>query len=353
MLFDDAWHKLQSNRNNEINAIPFGFKKFEQYLPGILKKHYYILTANAGVGKSQITDFMFLYQPFNYWLQHKDKFDIEIHYFSLEMDRESKIIAGMAKRLYEEHRLRVSPTQLLSFNRNKLPAHIFDAVYKTREYFELLSSKVKFYDDQMTPTHINDIVQKYAKENGKEVTRTVDGHVYFDKYIPNNPNKFVIFITDHLAELDLERGLDLKGTIERHSDNNRKNRNKYGFTFIDVQQQMAAKEDQEFYQGLSIITKLEPSLHGLGESKLTQRKANIVLGLFAPNRFEIPEYRGYNIKALQDNFRSLSILKNRNGVSNVHTGLYFDGATNYFEELPRGTEMTTAFYEELRKRTKD
>lgn len=352
MLFDDAWYKIQSNKNNEINTIPFGFKRFEEYLPGILKKHYYILTANAGVGKSQITDYMFLYQPFNYWLQNREKFDFEIHYFSLEMDRESKIIAGMTKRLYEKHKLRVSPMELLSFNKNKLPDYIFEAIYKTREYFELMLSKVKFYDDQMTPTDIQAIVDKYALENGKEVRRIVDGKDYFDRYIPNNPNKFVIFITDHLAELNVERGLDLKGTIEKHSDNNRKNRNKYGFTFVDVQQQMAAKEDQEFYQGLSIVTKLEPSLHGLGESKLTQRKANIVLGLFAPNRFELPDYRGYNIKLLQDNFRSLSILKNRNGISNVHTGLYFDGATNYFEELPRGTDMTTAFYEELKKRSK-
>lgn len=348
MLFDNAWARIQENKSNEINCIPFGFKRFEEYLPGVLKKHYYIITANAGVGKSQITDYMFLYQPFNFWLKNKEKIDLEIFYFSLEMDKESKIIAGMSKRLYEQYNLRVSTNQILSFNKNRLASHVYDAIYKTKEYFDVLSSKVTLIDDQLTPETINSIVEKYAYRNGKVLYKELDGLKVFDRYIPNNPKKFVIFITDHLAELTVRQGSSLKEAIEKHSDYCRINRNKYGFTFIDVQQQMAAKEDQEFYQGLSIITKLEPSLHGLGESKLTQRKANIVLGLFAPNRYELADYRGYNIKALQDNFRSLSILKYRNGVSNVHVGLYFDGATNYFEELPSKNHMTAEIYEQYK-----
>ena len=348
MLFVNAWRKIQQNRSNTINCIPFGFKRFEEYLPGVLQKHYYIITANAGVGKSQITDYMFLYQPFNFWLENKHKMDLEIFYFSLEMDRESKIIAGMSKRLWEKYKIRVSTNQILSLNKNRLPDHIYQAIYKTREYFDQLSEKVTIIDDQLTPTQINTIVNKYAKANGTIVNRSIDGVEYFDKYIPNNPKKFTIFITDHLAELTLEPGKDIKQTIEKHSDFNRINRNNFGFTFCDVQQQVASKEDQEFYQGLSIITKLEPSLHGLGESKLTQRKANIVLGLFAPSRFELETYRGYNVRELQDNFRSLSILKYRNGVSNVHVGLYFDGATNYFEELPPKDQMTKEVYERLR-----
>lgn len=346
MLFNDAWRRVEENRHNPINCIPFGFPRFEEYLPGIMKKHYYIVTANSGVGKSQLTDFMFLYQPFNFWLANKEKIRLKIYYFSLEMDKESKIVAGMSKRLYEKYKIRIDPKQILSFSKNRLPSYIYESLYKTKEYFEEFEDVVTLIDDQLTPSQINNFVENHAAKSGKIYYKNVEDQIVFDKYIPTNKNEYTIFITDHLAELSTERGQDLKATIETHSNNNRINRNKFGFTFIDVQQQMAAKEDQEFYQGLSITTKLEPSLHGLGESKLTQRKANVVLGLFAPNRFELPTYRGYNIGVLQDNFRSLSILKYRNGVSNVHVGLYFDGATNYFEELPQSTYMTDEKYKE-------
>jgi len=349
MLFDLAWNKISENRNSSINYIPFGFKRFEEYLPGILKKHYYIVTANAGVGKSQITDYLFLYQPINYYLQHRDKIRLKIFYFSLEMDKETKIIAGMSKRLYEKYQIRLSTNQILNFSKNRLPSHMYDSLYKTREYFDELSDFVTIVDKDLNPNNIKNYVTEYAERNGKMVRLNPD-KPESEIYIPNHKNEFVIFITDHLAELACLSGKSLKDTIEEHSDNCRKLRNKYGYTFVDVQQQMAAKEDQEFYQGLSIITKLEPSLHGLGESKLTQRKANVVLGLFAPNRFELKEYRGYNINLLQDNFRSLSILKYRNGISNVHLGLYFDGMTNYFEELPPANTMNLDKYNEYRKR---
>lgn len=354
MLFDRAWSKIEENRKNEINCIPFGFPRFEEYLPGIEQKMYYIMTANSGVGKSQITDNMFLYAPYNFYLKsfREKKIDLKIFYFSLEMDAESKVIQGMSKHLYSRYGIKTDVKQILSKTKNSLPEETYQALYKTKQYFDHLESVVTIIDDQLSPIEINRIVTNYALKNGKEVTyKAKDGKEYFSHYEPNNPNKYTIFITDHLAELSLSRDpvtgktLDIKATIEQHSDFNRINRNKYGFTFVDVQQQTASKEDQEFYQGLSITTKLEPSLAGLGESKLTQRKANVVLGLFAPNRFELPSYRGYNIKLLNDNFRSLSVLKNRNGMSNVHVGLYFDGAVNYFQELPRANEMASSQYE--------
>lgn len=348
MLFDLAWSKIEENKHSHTNYIPFGFKRFEEYLPGILKKHYYIITANAGVGKSQITDYMFLYQPLNYYLNNPGKIRLKIFYFSLEMDKESKIIAGMSKRLYEQYKIRLPINRILNYSKNRLPSHLYDVLYKTREYFDRFSEVVTIIDKDLNPNNIRNYVEEYARQNGRIVK--IGDNPNLEVYVPNHKNEFVIFITDHLAELALLPGKSLKETIEEHSDNCRKLRNKYGYTFVDVQQQMASKEDQEFYQGLSIITKLEPSLHGLGESKLTQRKANVVLGLFAPNRFELKEYRNYNINILQDNFRSLSILKNRNGVSNVHVGLFFDGATNYFEELPPANHMNSTLYDQFREK---
>ena len=81
-------------------------------------------------------------------------------------------------------------------------------------------------------------------------------------------------------------------------------------------------------------SKLEPSLDGLADNKKTQRDADMVMGLFAPHRYEIPQHRGYNIRKMQDYYRSISILKNRYGVSNLRVGTFFDGCVSDFVELP-------------------
>jgi hypothetical protein len=117
----------------------------------------------------------------------------------------------------------------------------------------------------------------------------------------------------------------------------RKVRNRYGFTLIDVQQQAAAKESLESFK----LEKLEPSPEGLGETKLTQRKADLILGLFSPALHEIKNYRGYSIEKLRDNYRNLSILRNRYGLSALSIGLFFNGAVNYFEELPKSEDFKT------------
>ncbi len=73
--------------------------------------------------------------------------------------------------------------------------------------------------------------------------------------------------------------------------------------------------------------------------------AHVIFGLFGPARHNIHSFNGYNISKLQDNFRSLEVLKNRIGSGFVEDSLYFDGAVNEFRELPNDTEMTENDYQ--------
>lgn len=117
-------------------------------------------------------------------------------------------------------------------------------------------------------------------------------------------------------------------------------RNKFGFIPVVIQQQASAKEQVEYnYKGNSIEEKLEPSLDSLGDNKTTQRDANIVIALFAPDRYGIQNHNGYNIRILRDRYRSLSILKDRDGVSNMKLPLFFNGAVDFFKELPKPDDL--------------
>lgn len=65
---------------------------------------------------------------------------------------------------------------------------------------------------------------------------------------------------------------------------------------------------------------------------------NVALGIFSPFKYELKEYFGYDISKLRDNCRFLEVLINRGGSPGGIIALYFDGATNYFSELPRADD---------------
>lgn len=73
---------------------------------------------------------------------------------------------------------------------------------------------------------------------------------------------------------------------------------------------------------------------GLADSKSTAKDCSVMLGITNPMAFELPEYLGYDISKLRGHARFLEIVLNREGESNDIAPLYFDGATNYFTELP-------------------
>ena len=65
---------------------------------------------------------------------------------------------------------------------------------------------------------------------------------------------------------------------------------------------------------------------------------NVALGIFSPFKYELKEYFGYDISKLRDNCRFLEVLINRGGSPGGIIALYFDGAVNYFSELPRADD---------------
>lgn len=258
------------------------------------------------------------------------------------MDLESKIVQGIAKTLFHRYGLVVPHNVLLSMSKNRLSDEVYDRIALLKDYFEEMLDVVVMSDEQLGPSSIMKQLTAYAHMNGRIINKPVSTRdprtgeekteLIFDRYEPNNPNEYKIVITDHLAELDASENRNLKEAMEEHSDNMRIIRNRYGYIPVDIQQQSSAQESLDHFKA----NKLEPSTEGLGESKLTQRKANVILGLFNPAAHEIKNYRGYDISRLGDNYRNLAIIRNRNGTgATANVGLYFNGAVNYFEELPK------------------
>lgn len=362
--------KAEIHRNAErieknlVNYIPFGLPRFEEYIPGIQRKNYVIITANSGVGKSKLAKCLYVIRPVDFVMAHPEyKIKLKIPYFCLEESKESFIQSIYCYKLYERYGIRVPIKMLKSItNRRALPLDIRQKVDSLDEYMEQFEEYVEVIDNIRYPYGIFAHVEEYMEENGhwtkktiptwnKEKKEMVVTEVN-DYYVPNNPDTYVIPVTDHYAKLYPPKGATLHETIGKFSSMYMcELRDKYFCSPVGIQQQAADQEKKQFtYSGQSIVSKLEPSLDGLGDNKMTQRDADEIVGIFSPARYEIPEHRKYKVNVLDDNYRSIIQLKARDGEPNTRIGAYFDGGVNYFEELPPAGEMNDTIYESyLRK----
>lgn len=335
----------------KINCIPWGLPRFEEESPGIEQGKYYLITANSKIGKTQITDWLFLYNTIRQVMDNNLDIKLKIFYFSLEMSQEEKMLSAFANILFVKENIIVSPKDLKSTKSDKiLSEKIINIIEKYQPYFDKILEVVEFIDNIKNPTGIYKFMRQYAKDNGTQHTKNITFvnnktkektiKEVDDYYEPDNPDEYVMCIIDHISLINTEKkdGKQLtlfQSIVELSSNYLIKLRNKYNYIPIVVQQQAAAQESTENLK----YNKLKPSLDGLGDCKLTARDANVILGLFSPFRHEIPEYMGYNVKFFKDNIRFLEIIGGREGGAGTICPLYFNGAVNYFKELPLSSNI--------------
>lgn len=263
------------------------------------------------------------------------------------MTKEEKMLSAFSNILYVKEGIRISPKDLKSTKAdNILSQETLEIIQKYESYFNKIEEIVEFIDDVRNPTGIYNIVKDYALANGKIHTRQIEitdkqtNETKFieveDYYEPNDPEEYVMVIIDHIGLISPEsqngQKLDLRDSIGLLSSNYLlKLRNRFKYIPIVIQQQAAAQESVENKK----YNKLKPSLDGLADNKTTQRDANFIFGLFSPFRHEIPDYMNYDISFFRDNIRFLEIIGGREGGGGTICPLYFDGAVNYFKELPK------------------
>ena len=233
----------------DINCIPFTFNRFSNDLPGIERGKYYLVSGNTKAGKTQITNYMFLYTPLLYAYKNPDKVRVKIFYFPLEETPEAITLRFMSYLLFTLSGKRVAPIDLKSTNSNKvLPEEILELL-DSEEYQNIL----KFYEENViflnerNPTGIWKTMVKYAESTGtihkktvnitNKETGLVEQREVFDYYEPNDSNEYVICLTDHVSLLENERGFDLRQTIIKFSEYMMIIRNKYHYIPVVVQQQ--------------------------------------------------------------------------------------------------------------------
>lgn len=282
-----------------------------------------------------------------YAYHNPDKVRVKVFYYPLEETPEDIMLRFMSYLLYtlSNYKIRISPTDLKSTKESKVLDETIIELLKKDEYLDIL----KFFEDNVifssstNPTGVYNECRKYAENNGivhtkKQIikgelgeTITVDA---FDWYESNDPDEYRIIFYDHVSLTNTERGMSLKQSIDKLSEYCVLLRNRYNFSPVIIQQQAFSGESLEAFKE----NKVRPTLANLSDSKYSARDCNVALGIFSPFKHELKEYFGYDISKLRDNVRFLEVLINRGGSPGGIVALYFDGAVNYFSELPRADD---------------
>ena len=273
------------------------------------------------------------------------RYNAQVFYFPLEDNKEKVYTNLLCHYLKDKHDITISTQELDSKTANRsLPTWILDEIKKARDYFIDLEKVIHFIDHIADPVDIYNVCQRWSKKNGTIEFKTVKQADGTDlelpiKYHPTNDIHNILLV-DNMSNFDSERNVDEREMMVKFAKVYVRKWlcNFFGWTCVQVLQMSFDKEKQQFSNnGMSIISKIEPSLDGIGEAKVIARSMHIIFGLFNPARYEIlayPNATGYNIGILGDNFRSLKILKCNDAQDGMRFGLYFDAIGETFTELP-------------------
>lgn len=373
-LFKEVQKKIEHNHNRlkegKVNCIPFTcLPKLRKHIPGIVKGTPYIISAASGVGKTQLTKFLFVYEAYKFVKENPESdITLEIHYFPLEESKEEFMLGMIAKFLSEEHGLDFSTQELEGYYQDAIDDNVLALIDGAEQYFADLFEYLTIHDDVKNPTGIMKRMRKvatrvgkfYYKEKQLEVPETNSWlNFHYDDYKENNPNHFVIGIVDHISLLDEEKNYITGAMMTKHQTMTKWSMDysrylltkKFNQVIVNVQQQTAQAEEQQFtIKGESIKEKVIPSKDKLADNKTTFNDAKVVFYLFTPARYGFKSWAGYDLTILKDKFRVLIIGKNRYGKPDLQDYLYFDGVTNYFRELPdsKETEKMNKIYTKIK-----
>lgn len=355
MISNSVLSQIRRNRDRrlegELIAIPWSLTNFSTIIPGVEQAKYFLISASPKSGKSQLCDFLFVYEPYEWYLQNKNHhIKPRVLYFSLEMSKQSKIYQAISYKLNKDHGIIIPPQHLRStFKDYILEREILEIIEdpKFKVWLKEFEDVVTLVDNVRSPDEIYEYVKHYALTHGRLNDKT-------GEYIPDNPDEYVIVIVDHLSLLTPNKGDSLFDAMYDYSAYKcLEFRDRFGYTPVNVQQQSADSAKQQFdYRGNSIIEKIRPSPDGLADCRLTSRDCNIMLSLFNPTSYNLSEYEGINLDRIGRWHRELYLNLNRDGLSNVQVELFFNGACNEFIELPQSMIKSGEVYRVVEERVK-
>lgn len=342
-------------KRGEYTFIPFSsFPRLAQHVPGFIPGDQVIITANTGQGKSRFMRKICIKDPIAFAEQYGIKLKIFLN--SLEETIEKVQSTFVASALYELYGIEIDYYTLNHYcsRDNMVEDDLWVKVKEAERHVQQTISKYLEVIHISNGYGIYKHVREWLFRNGTFTYKGAEVSVgdQWDNYIPNEPNTFVIVITDTVNKLRPEKSDTLYNSLIDFSSKYSRNLlgMRCGVINVLVQQQSPDKERVEMnLKGQTMIDKLKCSLDALRDCRATQEDATLILGLFDPVKYQGYHYKGYpDLRNLKGDFRVLQFLKVREAKmsSDRELPLIAHFGRDEFEELPlpNETDRLTGYY---------
>ena len=319
MIYNSLLKMIRKGQRGGNRGLSFNLPRFGRIVPDLQKGMYYLVGGEMGTGKTSFVDDTMLLEPFEDALRKKKK--IKGIYYSFEMDTLSKVSRFASRRMFIERGKRVSAMELLGYMENRVSDEVVKEVSSYKDYFESFFEHMKFVDYPKGPESI--------KKDLLEFSNTI-GRWEGTNFIEDDPDCTYPIVIDHIGLIARE-GMSKREAIDTLSKILVFFRNKCKMTFIVISQFNRSLSSTDRFN----INRVIPQLSDFADSSGPAQDCNKAFGLFSPARYGFEEYLGYDIEELEDRFRSLHILKNREGITDKMIPLEFIGEVGYFREYEK------------------
>lgn len=252
--FDKILKKVKDTYDGKSTpSLDIGFPKLERYV-SLRKSMYYLLGSYTGAGKSSIIDDMFILNPYAYYDQYKHMINtkFKVIYFSMERNKEFKLLKWTIRKIFLDTGKVIPMGSLLGWRGfPPLSKHDFDLFNRCKSYIDgMLTSKiVEIHEGPINPMGIKKYVEDYALSVGKIVKVGAKS-----VYIPNDPHLINLIVIDHIGLYKKEKREGVtygskKEIIDLASGDNRKFRDFFGFSVVNISQFNRDIADQQRLKG--------------------------------------------------------------------------------------------------------
>jgi len=369
--------KVGQTGSNKGLSMGQGLKAISLAINGIQKGRVYTVAAGPKVGKSTFVDVGFVVEPCLDALENNLPF--EVIYYSYEIDRVSKEFDFIAHFLSRDFGIDsiVLPQGItwkglrtIPLESGYLMGQVQDdngeiikvtpdilkkiiTVYNTRiiplfgEYSadntQIKPGIITFIENRENPTGIRNKLIAHAKTQGTfmyEESIGSGGKVFTRMigYKPNDPAKLTLIVTDHLRKLVLERGFNLKQTIDKFAEYSTELRNTCNYSFVHIIHLNRNMADIKRIQYAD--DRLFPTADDIKETGNLSEESNYIFTMFNPNddKYNLKKHFSLTLKdvknnLLHPNIRTIHLVESRHCAYPQHFRVDMIGATKQFKQL--------------------
>lgn len=355
---DLLFEKIDKGRRGDNIGLKTGIPKLDEFTGGI-QPLYTLVFGVSGSGKSALALYAYMYRP----LRDYPNNNIKICYFSLELSAELLLAKLLCLYIFEEYRVIVPYTKLMSWS-SILDDETYNYVIQARKWLDSVNSKILIYDTALTANSFYSKVKNLLEENGEFYPSTDGRRTLYKK---KDPKQSIIVVVDHLNLTTAINGRSKKEEIDLISKEAVTLRNQCEISFFMLMQENRNSASMD--RRKAELT--ECSSEDIQDSSAPFQDCEICVGVYYPLKFKLKTHKHYPIivddpngswDGLRDRYRSLQLIKNRQGQSEKAIPVNFFGEIGYWNQFPKSDtitdytkylSLTTAFQENEDSSTED